>query len=67
MSYLQMGEPCGGRAGRDVEGRQVVACSFCDRGCRGSMCAPNAAIVCSAECLAKYEERREAAFRKETT
>lgn len=58
--YLELDKPCGGRFGVDKEGKKVVACSLCDRGCRGELIAPNAAYVCSEWCKAKYEELRQA-------
>jgi hypothetical protein len=53
---LEIGKPAGGRIGVDAYGRRVVACSFCDRGCDGSMITPGGPYVCSAWCRTAFAE-----------
>jgi hypothetical protein len=55
---LTIGKRAYGRLGDDADGIKVVACSFCDLGCRGTRIAPNAAVVCDDVCLDLYEKRR---------
>lgn len=58
LGTLKLGERCYGKLGVDEDGRRVIACSFCDLGCDGSMIAPNAAIVCSEACREAYDKKR---------